>query len=79
MKTKEAILLYKEDLHRTGYSRFRFLYDPLVSLLLFFRLSDCNNCFLQRKLIIVYILIFEIHKEVTLIDKKAMTLQRLVR
>lgn len=47
MKFKEVILLYREDLHRTGYSRFRFLYDPLVSLLLFFRLSDCNNCFLR--------------------------------
>ena len=43
MRISESIGLLKQDRARTNLTKWRYLYDPVMALLLYFRLSDCSN------------------------------------
>lgn len=47
MKIRESICLLKQDRARSGFSKWRYFYDPIMAQLLFFRLSDCSNKLLR--------------------------------
>lgn len=43
MRICEAIGLLKQDRDRTGFSKWRYIFDPVMAQILFFRLSNCSN------------------------------------